>query len=270
MPVERNEPMYRFILMTQVFVIAAVCISATSLIAQEFRIDTKVSVGNKPVSENLTLFANGVVYDFRFEPGEQRTLKEIVVFRVSPNGNTDFALIDIERKVRLRLNDRQINDLVAQMEHNPALRERAEGLIAPEFDEQWNEETGTLNLTSDRVEYQASGTRTWDVGIIDRYRTFADWYARLNAADPHKMPPFPRLALNDAMHRRGMIPDQIDLTIQPDRQFASAIRAHAEHFVVLTLTRTDREYIQRAQDTFEYQEVSRAGYFGLDQQVRNE
>ena len=67
-----------------------------------------------------------------------------------------------------------------------------------------------------------------------------------------------------------MIPDEIDLTIHPERQFSSAIRAHSEHFVVLTLTRTDREYIQKAQDTFEYRDVGRADYFQLELQAQNE
>lgn len=227
----------------------AILLGAIPLSAQEFRIDSEVFVDNekKPVSENLTLFQEGVVYDFRFEPGKSRQLKEVVVFRISPTGQGDFVFLDVARKVRFSLDARTLLELVDKMRTSPELQQKAPEMLQPEFNKQWEESTGWLTLSSDRITYRATGTRTSDSAALDAFHLFANWYARLNAAVPQRLPPFPRLALNEATHNQGMIPEEVHLTIQPGGSVSSAIKVRSKHYIVWTLSKSDNDYIRQAQ-----------------------
>ncbi len=88
---------------------------ATAATAEEFRVESKVFSGKDeaPVSESLTLFADGRVYDFLSSP------REITVF--------DFirgriVLIDPVRKVRTEMTTEQLNDFIDKLRSHALLK----------------------------------------------------------------------------------------------------------------------------------------------------
>ena len=91
-------------------VFAAVAIRATK--GEEFRVESKVFAGKNetPVSESLTLFADGRVYDFLSSP------REITVFDF-PRGR--IVLIDAARKLRTELTTEQLNDFIDKLRSAP-------------------------------------------------------------------------------------------------------------------------------------------------------
>ncbi len=71
----------------------------------DFRIETKIFVGDQPepVSQNLTLFHRGVVYDFLTAPAQ------IAIFRHSVTSEEGrFILLDPRRQLRSEISSDQI------------------------------------------------------------------------------------------------------------------------------------------------------------------
>ena len=236
--------------------------------AQELRIDTELFEDRKkePFSENLTLFHDGTIYDFRFEPGETRSMEEVVVFRVNTSGEGTFWLLDLDRQVKLTLSARTLMQLVDQVKHNEKLRAEQPQFIEPRFNEDWNANTGRLALISDQITYTATGTRTGNHSALEAYHNFANWYARLNAADPRKLPPFARLALNESLYKRGIIPEQIELTLKTGEFIESAVHIKAKHYYVWTLSKSDISMITQVHAMIsEFRDIDLAGYYSLPQ-----
>lgn len=222
---------------------AVVCMSGilmtTTATAQDFRIESEITLDDEkqPVSENLTLFAAGIVYDFSLVGP-----KEITIF--DPR-REQFVLLDVERKMRLTLS----NDQILQM--NAAIRtasnDRDPFFFDPKFEESFDEDDRSLTLSNERIQYAAQGSVPDEEATILQYRQFADWYARLNATRPGTMPPFARLELNRAMAARGIVPEQVRLTIYPKHRFLSRkTEAKSKHLFVWQLSNTDRTRIEKA------------------------
>src|SRR5688572_9223445 len=82
-------------------------LASSSLVssAEEFRIETKIYVGDEaaPVSETSTLFLDGVVYDFLKQP------PQTAVFRKPTGGKPGrFILLDRSEKIRTELTTDQL------------------------------------------------------------------------------------------------------------------------------------------------------------------
>ena len=67
-----------------------------------------------------------------------------------------------------------------------------------------------LKLSGRPIEYIALGQRPEREGAAKIYRHFADWYARLNATRPGNLPAGARLALNEELGRRELLPREVD------------------------------------------------------------
>ena len=88
--------------------------------AQEFRIESEVFVDDEkvPVTESLTLFSDGIAYDFMLNGS-----KEIAILDLH---RQQFVLLDVKRQLRLTLSGSQVLEIVAAL--------RAElGEKSPEF-----------------------------------------------------------------------------------------------------------------------------------------
>src|SRR5262245_1075333 len=93
---------------------------ATASLAEDFRIETKVFVGDEeePVSETTTLFYDQAVYDFLTAP------EQIAVFRKAGGGRPGrFILLDPERRIRTELSTDQIAGAMNKL-RNWAARQR--------------------------------------------------------------------------------------------------------------------------------------------------
>jgi len=242
---------------------------ANATCGQEFRIETEVFADDaeQPVSANLTLFSRGLVYDFlTIYDGEATSGKaeaeQIVIY---DRDHQKLVMIDVPRRIKLTLSHEDILRFNAAQQARPGLQKKNPFLFNPEFQESFDEETGWLTLSSPRMNYRVKGYATDDKAALSVYQDFANWYVRLNAIDPRKMPPFARLELNKAIADRDMIPEQVELTFKPDGLLGRKIEARSRHYVIWKLSETDRKRIESADAHWvESEEVSVQRFYNVD------
>jgi hypothetical protein len=209
--------------------------------AGDFRIETKVYLADdeeQPISENLTLFQTGVVYDFLAEP------ETITIFR-PPAGNAPgrFIVLDPDRSLKMEVTTDQIEGLLeklrgwAAQHKDPYVR----FLGQPDFTEGAAEETDTVVLTSKHMTYRVHTAKATDDASLAAYRQFSDWYARFNTRGG--VLPFPRLAVNELLYRQKVIPTEVELQI-PGR----GVNLKAVHRTDWLLSKQDEQRINAAQE----------------------
>lgn len=246
------------------FLVVSTClvIATKPCAAQEFRVETLLYVDKSKdaSSDNLTLFSNGAIYDFL--PKEDPT--KIVIF---DSNHDKFYLLDVKREVKVVLEKFQLTDFTSRLKANKQLQEKAPFLFNPQFTESYDDQTKLLTLSNDRMTYEATGPKVVDVRQLATYRTFANWYARINSTNPHNFPPFARIELNEAMEKYSFIPTKVKLTIRPKGGFfARAIVLETEHVLYNQLTQSDRKRIERAQSyVTQFKDVPLSVYHELEE-----
>lgn len=221
--------------------LAAGAVSAPAR-AEDFRVETDVFVGNqkKPVAQSLTLFASGLIYDFPLAGSEEVTVFDPVRGR--------FVLLDPPRKVKTTLAGQDILQFTAALK---AHAQEAKGAVAfaaqPQFERSVDEQTGWLTLSSSILTYRAKGQLPKHASIVETYRQFADWYARLNATRPGGLPPFARMELNQALAGRGWVPEEVELTVASTTPVVGKnLVLRSRHHFNWLLSSTDRQRIEDA------------------------
>jgi hypothetical protein len=216
-------------------------VTAQAANAGDFRIETKVYVGEddeQPLSENLTLFQTGVVYDFLTEP------ETTTIFR-PPTGKMPgrFIVLDPSRSVKMEVTTDQIEGLLEKLQGWAAQQDDpyVRFLGQPEFSEGEAAEGESVVLTSKHMTYRVRAAKAGDDEALAAYRQFSDWYARFNTRGG--VLPFPRLAVNEALYRQKLIPTQVELQI-PGR----GVELRAEHRMKWLLSKQDRQRIEGAQE----------------------
>lgn len=240
---------------------------ATIATAQDFRIETEVFSADAevPGSQNLTIFTNGTVYDFQTsdpdkEPGDSPQL--IVVWQ---RGQQQFVVLDVERQVKTIISHDEVLRFNAQLQASTALREKEGFLFHPKFETRFDDETSWLTLSSEQMTYQAKGEKPKTDTAFRLYHDFANWYARLNAVDPRKMPPFARLQLNKAIEKIGVIPTDVKLAFKPS-QWSSKIKLSSRHFLIWKLSNADQKRIQNANlRKIDFGEVSLQKFYQVEE-----
>jgi hypothetical protein len=237
--------------------------------AQEFRVDTELFVGaeKEPALETLTIFSGGLVYDFVLtEPRE-------VVILDAQRGR--FSLLDESRAIRSEMSTQDLLDFTLALERHAA--EAKNPLLSfaakPRFEttEKVSEQNGQsgieLRLAGKPIEYVVLGQRPEQPAAAKLYRHFADWYARLNATRPGNLPAGARLALNEELGRRELLPREVTRIITPANPLARKSELKSRHLVNWTLSGEDRRRIERAGDWLAtYKAVSYDEYRGADRE----
>ncbi|MGM0486271.1 MAG: hypothetical protein ACQESR_05860 [Planctomycetota bacterium] len=211
---------------------------ATPGVAREFRIETDVFVGKgkEPVSETLTIFSDGVVYDFLLTGVEEITLFD--------RDRNRLVLIDTQRKVKTVLTMDDIVTFVAKMKAQ--LADKQEGFLVSGSGDAVIEDDGWLKLANGRVAYRAKCVKPKEKATALEYQEFADWYARLNAMRGN-LPPFLRIHLNSEIAKRGLIPKTIERTIHAQGALSNKKQVvRSRHLANWRLSKTDRKRIDRA------------------------
>jgi hypothetical protein len=208
--------------------------------AEDFRIETKIFVGDEkePATTTTTLFQRGVVYDFLAEP------KQTAVFRKPGGGKPGrFILLDPERRVRTELSTDQLADVMNKL-RNWASRQRDPFLkfaANPQFNESFDRDTGQLLLASAEESYAIKTEPAEGSAAMAEYREFLDWYARLNTLLTAGPPPEPRLAVNAALARYQILPVSVELTRAGEKE-----KLRAEHEFNWLLSKKDLSRIDDA------------------------
>jgi len=216
-------------------VLLSVCL-ASAAGGQELRIETDVYAGDsdQPLNHTVTLFDAGTVYDFVDES------QQISVFRPPTSTRPgQFILLDLTNRRRTEVTTDKIAALMdklsdwAKKQEDPLLKFSAE----PEFDELFEAETGQLTLDNSQWNYTVATVPAEDIEAVSQYRLFVDWYTRLNVMMHGSPPPGPRLALNAALEKHGVVPVEIRRTVD-----SKPLRA--THLFSWRLSREDRAQVE--------------------------
>ena len=237
-----------------------VVVSARAIAAEGFRIETKIFVGEEkdktePVSSTTTLFLDGVVYDFLAKP------EQTAVFRKASGDKPGrFILLDEKNRVQTEVSTTELEGLMkklnnwASRQNDPFLQFSAE----PKFDETFNRNDGKLILASHLETYTVQTKPTQHQDLLNDYREFLDWYTRLNTMLTGGNPPGPRLQLNDALARRKVVPEKIEL------KRAGEDPKRAEHDFTWRLSQDDLQRIDDVRAALStYQKVDNEEYLKM-------
>jgi hypothetical protein len=211
-------------------------------ISQEFRIETAIYLGEEeaPASHTVTVFEKAAVYDFTENP------KQIIIYRAGAEGRpAQFILLDPDLERRTDVDVERVEKLMQKLtrwasEHkDPMLKFSA----APTFKETFDAESGQLTMASSEWTYRVATIAAQNTESLERFHEFTDRYAELTAMLHNSPPPGPRLALNDALAKHGVVPVEIQRTIAGDEK--NAVRA--THLFSWRLSRDDRARLDEAQ-----------------------
>jgi hypothetical protein len=217
---------------------------------QDFRVDTEMFQNQEkaPYFQTLTIFAEGIVYDF--------CLTEPLEATVFDPRNGRFTLLDEKRKVKATVRTQELLDFCLALEDQAAKeKDRLFSFCAvPQFEttEKEIERNGQmhveLRMAGKPLTYVALGQRPERKEAVGAYRHFTDWCARLNATRPGNLPPGARLALNQALAEHELLPLEISRTTAADLPFGRKLEIKSQHLVNWTLSGEDRKKIDRAAD----------------------
>jgi hypothetical protein len=224
----------------RILLATTLCAAATPALAQEFRIDTEMFIGQEkePAAETLTLFSNGIIYDFLLTRPEEITMFDPLRGR--------FTLLDPVRKIRCGLGTQEVLDYSLALETHAAESKDPLFMFAasPKFTttaeefEQNGQKLMRLVLAGKPLEYSVVARKPERPEAVRAIRNFTDWFARLNAMGGH-LPAAARLELNKAVAERDLVPLEVTLTVGK-----SVVRSR--HLVTWTLSGEDRKRIERA------------------------
>jgi hypothetical protein len=215
---------------------------------QDFRVDTELfkNQDKAPFVQTLTIFAEGIVYDFR--------LTEPLEATVFDPRNGRFTLLDEKRKVKATVTTQELLDYCLALDDQAAKgKDRLFAFCAvPEFettekDVDRNGQTHVeLRMAGKPLTYVALGQRPERKEAAQAYRHFTDWCARLNSTRPGNLPAGARLALNQALADHELLPLEISRTISD--YVGRKLEIKSQHLVNWTLSGEDHKRIDRAAD----------------------
>jgi len=188
---------------------------------EALRVESELFAGDKPVARSLTLFHEGVAWDFLELPSkdpagkkaDEMRLVEIVlhdparerVVVIDPIGHrkTEITTVQLER----------LGTSLAKW-----ARASDDRLIrwagGPDFTVGLREEEGRLELAGPRARYAVTHVAAASPETARSYRRFADTAIMLKALlQPGGIPPFARLAINQRLEEAGAIPAEVILEI---------------------------------------------------------
>lgn len=232
-------PLWQFCWFPMLAVLTAMG-STTECSSQELRIETEIFAEGQeePLSRTVTLFDSNTVYDFTEKP------PAIAIFRPPTASHAgQFILLDLPSERRTEVSTDRITGLIdklvrwAREQEDPLLKFTAD----PQFEETFDDSTGILSLTSDLWNYRVATVPADDPTTLKRYREFTDWYTRLNTMMNSTPPPGPRLELNKALEKHGVVPVEIQRTVD-----SSSSTLRAVHLIAWRLSREDRARLEEA------------------------
>ncbi len=223
--------------------LVAVCPAAFA--ADDFRVTTKIFLGDskEPISENLTIFTRGVVYDFILTDPQ-----EVSMF--DPERNR-FLLLSISRKEKTVIDSEKLLRFVqgAKVRAQNSSDSLAKFMAKPDFKETFTEESNKLVMKSSTMSYEVTPAADVSPEIAKAYLSFADWYAKLNATRLGGRPPFARIALDRKLDEKKLMPREIKLSIHSKKAFfGKDVVLRSEHIVTKGLLAEDRRRIERTSE----------------------
>lgn len=226
-------------------VLATTALMASTGRALDFRIETDLFIGSdkEPFCENLTLFSGGQVYDFLLTGS-----KEITIY--DPKRG-QFKLLDTERKLKSNISTQQLLEKVAATEEEIAKGNDSfmRAVIKPNFEskveefEENGESRVRITLTSKEIIYKVVGSRPEHAEAVHAYRQFGDFFARFNSVRLGGFPAGARLALDQSLAERGLVPIEVERT---DITPGGKLERRSRHLINYILSKQDLQKITNA------------------------
>ncbi len=229
-------------------VAAALAWSATAGEPLEMRVESEIFTdhGATPVATSLTLFRDGLAWDFLDGPGGDGEIvlhdparERVVVIDARRNIKTEIDALRLERlSVSLAAWARRSDDRLVRWAGGP------------DFEPEAGADEGTFKLSGPRVRYEIVSDDAPSDDAAETYRRFADTAILLKALlHPGGLPPFPRLALNKRIAAAGGIPGSVTLEIDARAALLGAPPQvlRSVHKVHPRLLASDRDRIEDAE-----------------------
>lgn len=168
----------------------------------EFRVETDVFVPDqtKPLQQTLTLFRDGVAYDFsRDEPGQITILdprrQRIVMLDATREIQTLVDLASLTALMDSARNQASTTGLAVYLEDARSIS--------------FDEPSKTVTVGAKVLRYESTLQEPREAAMATQFAQFADASAYLNAWRANSPPPFARIALNAAVAQRDALPEEI-------------------------------------------------------------
>lgn len=249
-------------------VLAITTLSLPSICAQDFKIVSQIygARDSAPIAQNLTLFSNGLAFDFQMEGTEIKPGSEIVIY---DSRQRTLVLLNPSRKTRLDLSDIRLLKIVDGVRKETELDNRTSFLVNDDYREELDLAAGRVTVASPNITYRAQGTQPKEVGNMPLYFQFLDSLTNSMATDPGKVPPFARIRLNRAIKRLGWFPSEVQFTAEQNSLFKEPLSMKSKHQMFDGLSDLDRARIKQAKsDWGQFKLVDLAEFRGLPDQPR--
>jgi hypothetical protein len=221
----------------------------------DFRIETEVWLGDakQPLKRTLTLFHNGLAYDFDQQPDGPVTVVDVKRQRI--------LLIEPALQLRTVVSTEQLSEAVEQMRLQ-ASQGAMNRYLQPSRTEE-DPDNGQITVAAEGLRYEADYRRPPDSGIALQYADFAKWAAMLNAVYGPRVPPFVRLELNQQLADRGGLPVEIErVSLERGKPSRVTMRMTPNW----RLSTDDQQRIRRVGNMLaDYRLVSESEYFAARQ-----
>ncbi|WP_437203670.1 hypothetical protein [Planctomicrobium sp. SH664] len=257
---------------------ATVCalLNVVPLCAQDMRVYTRVTdlsrgpEQSRILSNSLTLFHAGKVYDYMDEVGEVVIFEPmhhrfIVISRDLTATEVSFSELNQFLETAQIESQKYIEELAARQD--AAATKIAASIrfqLQPEFHEAFDAAQNRLSLNGGALNY---GVKTANVNRPDcvaNYLHYADWAARLNyVLHPHSTYPAARIKLNTAMRDRALLPVQVDLSLHLNEP----IRLRADHTFAWEFQSADRRHINHWEQKLQSKEVRWVSFHEYQQRL---
>ena len=246
------------------FTLLLLFVPAQSVQAQAFRIETQIYLNEQsdPASENTTLFSDGLVFDYQ-SVGSQTN--EVAILEPA---RRRIVLLDHARQVKLQLDELQLIKMADSLRKQTQSNKAASFLVNDVFEESVDIDMGTATLTSPTIRYSIVGRRPSDIRMLPLYNQFMTFFTRMKFSDPHAMPPFARLRLNETISKLGWIPTEVKVKIEKNVLFKDGLQAVSKHTLIPNLSDKDLETVAKLKTQWlNYKSVSLDDYRGLGKRV---
>lgn len=195
------------------------------------RVETEIFAagGEKPVARSLTLFVDGIAWDFLELPrsaagqegsraGDAADSMQLAELVLHDPARDRVIVVDPVRHVKTQVDAIQLERLSVSLA--TWARGADDKLVrwagGPDFAEGLTEKEDTLELVGPRVRYAVAYAEAPTPEAAGTYRRFADTAILLKALlHPGGIPPFPRLALNRRLEAAKALPAEVTLEIEP-------------------------------------------------------
>ena len=251
--------------------VLAVGLSAATTAAQqadtdppELHVDTSLYYGDKtsPISQNVTLFQSGFVYDFGSSSTDSKN--EELEITIYDSQKKMFTLLDTKRKIKFNIPQTRLVQLTEALRAQTSQNQELKFLASPDYTETSDANSGWTTVEGEVIKYSFKGKRLRDPRNVDSYCEFLDQYTLLAVTDPRRTPPFARLRLNAAIKKKGIVPTNIRLNMRKTPLIQQAVSMKSRHTFVESLSETDKAKIESANEKLAaYKTVSLSTYRGL-------